>query len=115
MNPTYFALMLLVVIFTVAANIMLKLGGGDAPAVWLAGFLSWRSFFGLCIFGCAGLLYAFALRHIPLSAAQSLAAMQYVFTALGAVFILGEALTAAQVFGMFSIVVGIACVLSGKM
>jgi undecaprenyl phosphate-alpha-L-ara4N flippase subunit ArnE len=59
---------------TVLANLLMKLGADDASSGTLLGFMSWRTFAGLAAFGFA----AAALRFLPLNAAQSYAAAQFV-------------------------------------
>jgi len=100
-----------VVICNVVANLLLKTGAGKTPSVFLAGLLSWQSFFGLCVFGMAGLLYAFALRYLPLSLAQLLTASQYPLVVFAALFFLGETLDRSQIIGFILITIGIVCII----
>jgi drug/metabolite transporter (DMT)-like permease len=100
-----------VVICNVAANLLLKTGAGKAPSALLAGLLSWQSFLGLCAFGMAGLLYAFALRHLPLSLAQLLTVSQYPLVVFAAMLFLGESLDRSQIIGSVLIAIGVMCII----
>lgn len=94
----------------VCANLLLKIGASDRPAALLLNFLSWRSFAGLLCFGFGGLAYAWLLKYVPLGVAQAVLASQYIFTILGAWFLLHENMTAMQIAGFILIGTGIALV-----
>jgi len=83
--------------FTVAANLMLKLGAGVPEAQRVFGLLGSKSVAGLALFGCGGLVYALLLRRVPLSIAQSFTAVQFVGVVLAESFVLGEPISPALV------------------
>lgn len=94
--------------FTVAANLMLKLGAAVPPAERvLFGVLGWKSAAGLALFGCGGILYAILLRSIPLNLAQVFAATQFIGVILAASLILGEPISAARWIGIAFVLLGI--------
>lgn len=97
--------------FTVAANLMLKLGA-DVPAAQriLFGVLGWKSAAGLALFGCGGVVYAFLLRQVPLNVAQSFTAAQFVGVIVAASLVLGEPISPARWLGIALISFGIALV-----
>jgi drug/metabolite transporter (DMT)-like permease len=93
--------------FTVAANLMLKVGASVPQAERiLFGMLGWKSAAGLALFGCSGLLYAFLLRSVPLNLAQVFTASQYVGVIIAAFLILGEPISPARWLGIACICVG---------
>jgi drug/metabolite transporter (DMT)-like permease len=104
MNWAY-AGMLIVVVFNILANIMMKIGGDSPRAIW---FLSWKSIIGLSVFGVAGILYARILKFIPLHEAQIIASLQYVGVILAAALILGEPISQTKLVGISLIALGIA-------
>jgi drug/metabolite transporter (DMT)-like permease len=94
--------------FTVAANLMLKLGAA-APQTERVffGVLGWKSAAGLALFACGGVLYAILLRSISLNLAQVFAAMQFVGVVLAAALVLGEPISAARWIGIAFVSLGI--------
>lgn len=93
---------------TVAANLMLKLGASAFPAERMVlGILGWKSVAGLALFGCAGLLYAFLLRSVPLNLAQVFAASQFVGVIIAACIVLGEPISPVRWLGIACICFGI--------
>lgn len=100
----------LMILFTVAANLLLKIGAGRAAPQMLFGLLSWTSVLGLAFFGCAGLVYAWLLKSLPLNIAQSFAAAQFIAVILAASLVLSESISLAQWIGIFLIAAGIAIV-----
>src|SRR5207248_7939810 len=97
--------------FTVAANLMLKLGAATPGAERVVfGVLGWKSVAGLALFGCSGLLYAFVLRSVPLNLAQAFTASQFIGVILAAAFILGEPVSPARWVGIGCICFGIVLV-----
>jgi drug/metabolite transporter (DMT)-like permease len=95
---------------SVVANLFLKVGSADAPARLLLGFMSWRSFIGLCFFGVGGLAYSYAMRLVPLNVAQSVMSIQYITIILASAFILGEVITPMRILGIALIASGVLCV-----
>jgi drug/metabolite transporter (DMT)-like permease len=91
------AAMAVIVALTVGANVLLKVGAGVAPSERIFfGMLGWLSVGGLCLYACAGLLYAWVLRWIPLHMAQILIAAQFVGIMLASWLILSEQIGTMQ-------------------
>jgi drug/metabolite transporter (DMT)-like permease len=109
--PTTWAGFAAVIGFTVAANLMLKLGAGvpETQRIFF-GLLGWKSLAGLALFGCGGLVYAFLLRRVPLNIAQVFAAAQFVGVVIAASLVLGEPISPARWLGIACISFGIALV-----
>ena len=94
--------------FTVAANLMLKLGAAAPQAERMfLGVLGWKSAAGLALFGFSGVLYAVLLRSISLNLAQVFAAAQFVGVVLAASLVLGEPISAARWVGIAFVSLGI--------
>ena len=94
--------------FTVAANLMLKLGAAAPPAERIFfGLLGWKSTAGLALFGGGGILYAVLLRSVPLNLAQVFAAAQFIGVVLAATLVLGEPISPARWVGIVCISFGI--------
>ncbi len=110
MSPLF--LIVAMISCTVAANLMMKLGAGDPASSLLLGLISWRTFFGLAIFGGAAMLYTLVLRVLPLNVAQAFAAAQFVAVIFAAAMILGEPIGALRWLGIALIAAGIAIVAS---
>jgi len=88
-----------------AANLLLKVGAiQDRP--WLFGILGWRSIMGIALFGAAMLVYAWALRHVPLSRAQFVVVLQYPGVILLAAMVLGERVGPMQWLGIALVMAG---------
>jgi undecaprenyl phosphate-alpha-L-ara4N flippase subunit ArnE len=104
--------LLAMILCTVAANLMMKVGAQDVPSPVLLGLLSWRTVGGLAAFGCAGLFYAAALRHLPLNVAQSYAAAQFIAVIVASKLVLGESVPVARWIGISMIMAGILIVAS---
>lgn len=97
-----------VISFTVAANLMLKIGAAAPPAERIFfGVLGWKSGAGLALFACGGLLYAVLLRSVSLNLAQVFAASQFVGVVLAASFVLGEPISPARWVGIAFVTLGI--------
>jgi drug/metabolite transporter (DMT)-like permease len=96
------------ILLTVAANLMLKLGADASPAERvLFGIFGWKSLSGLALFGFGGLLYAMLLRGVPLNIAQSFTAAQFIGVVMGASIVLGEPISPARWAGIACISIGI--------
>jgi drug/metabolite transporter (DMT)-like permease len=94
--------------FTVAANLMLKLGAGvPEPQRVFFGLIGWKSAAGLALFGCGGIVYALLLRRVPLNIAVSFTAAQFVGVILAASLVLGEPISPARWLGIACICFGI--------
>jgi multidrug transporter EmrE-like cation transporter len=96
--------------FTVAANLIMKLGSKDPPSPVLLDLISWRTVLGLTVFGAAGLSYALVLRTLALNVAQSYAAAQYVAVILASRIMLGEPIALSRWIGISLIAIGIVVV-----
>ena len=110
MGATTLGGFLLMVAFTVAANLMLKLGAGAPEAERIFGLLGWKSVAGLALFGCGGILYAFLLRRVPLNVAQVFTSAQFIGVVVAASLVLGEPISAARWLGIACISFGIVLV-----
>ena len=110
LEPKTLAGFLAVVAFTVAANLMLKLGAGASEAERIFGLLDWKSIAGLALFGCGGILYAFLLCRVPLNIAQVFTSAQFVGVVVAASLVLGEPISPARWLGIACIGLGIALV-----
>jgi drug/metabolite transporter (DMT)-like permease len=94
--------------FTVAANLMLKIGAAATPAERVFfGVLGWKSAAGLALFGCGGILYAVLLRSISLNLAQVFTASQFVGVVLAAGLVLGEPISTVRWVGIAFVSLGI--------
>ena len=93
--------------FTVAANLMLKLGA-DVPEAqrFLFGLNGWKSAVGLGPFGCGGIVYPILLRRV-LNLAVSFTAGQFVLVILATSLVLGEPISPARWLGLACICLGI--------
>jgi drug/metabolite transporter (DMT)-like permease len=96
----------LVALCNITGNIMLKLGAGGS-SVLLLGLAGWQSIAGVMLFGSGIVLYAWALRFIPLHVAQIIASLQYAGVIVAASIVLGEAITTMRWIGITFIAVGI--------
>jgi drug/metabolite transporter (DMT)-like permease len=99
-----------VITFTVAANLVLKLGAAPPAEQVFFGVLGWKSAAGLALFGCGGILYAVLLRSVSLNLAQVLASAQFVGVVLAASLVLGEPISPARWIGIACISFGIVLV-----
>jgi drug/metabolite transporter (DMT)-like permease len=96
------------ILLTVAANLMLKLGAAASPAQRvLFGIFGWKSLSGLALFGCGGFLYAVLLRGVPLNIAQAFTAAQFIGVVMAASIVLGEPISPARWAGIGCISIGI--------
>ena len=97
--------------FTVAGNLMLKLGAAAPPADRIVlGILGWKSTVGLALFGCGGLLYAVLLRSVALNLAQVFTATQFIGVVLAASLVLGEPISPARWVGIALVTAGLVLV-----
>lgn len=111
LEPTTLLGFAAMIAFTVAANLMLKLGAGVAEAQRvLFGILGWKSMVGLALFGCGGVVYAFLLRQVPLNVAVSFTAAQFIGVVVAASLVLGEPISPARWLGVACISFGIVLV-----
>jgi len=102
---------LIMVACTVGANPLMKQRAAAAPAERvLFGIIGWRTFFGLCVFALAGLVYPWILRFMPLNVAQSFASVQFVAVILASSLLLAEPIPSGRWIGIGLIASGIALV-----
>ena len=104
--------MFAVVAGNVAGKVLIKLGAGAPPdRVYLLGLFGWQTAAGIGCFGAGVLLYAWALKYLPLHHAQAVASLQFAGAVLAAAFLLGETISPAKWLGIMCICVGISIVL----
>lgn len=93
--------------FTVAANLLMKVGAERTASPLLLGVFSWTTIAGLAAFGIAGLVYAWVLKSLPLNVAQSFTAAQFIAVILASRIVLSEPIPAARWLGIALIALGI--------
>ena len=96
--------------FTVAANLLLKSGAVSENATVpnsLTHLLNWQVMGGLVSFGIAAGFYITILQWLPLHVATSFAAAQYVAVILASALFLSEPIGFAQWLGIMLIASGI--------
>jgi drug/metabolite transporter (DMT)-like permease len=98
---------IVMICFTVAANILMKLGAMAPMEHRLLGLVDWRTVVGLGSFGVAGLIYAWILTILPLNVAQSVAAAQFIAVIFASSLILSEPIPLGRWLGIVLIFVGI--------
>jgi drug/metabolite transporter (DMT)-like permease len=101
---------------TAIGNILMKLGASvplsERP---ILGLIAWQSCAGIAIFAAAVVVYAILLQWLPLSVAQSFAALQFVAVILASSWILGEPISLPRWIGIALIAIGIVTVgISGR-
>jgi multidrug transporter EmrE-like cation transporter len=101
----------LMISFTVAANVLLKVGA-MVPAAerTIMGVCDWRTLLGFAFFGTSAIVYSGVLQWLPLNVAQSIAASQFVAVILASALILAEPIPVVRLVGIVLIVAGIAVV-----
>ena len=92
---------------TVIANLLMKLGAGDAPSPWMLGILSWRTCAGLMAFASSAIFYSEILKVSSLNIAQSYAAVQFIAVVLASALWLGEPIPGLRWGGIALITIGI--------
>lgn len=100
---------ILMISLTVTANLLMKLGAAPSERL-IFGMVSIRTLLGLVAFGCAGLVYAWILRWLPLNVAQAIAAAQFIAVILASAVVLSESIPPMRWLGIALIAVGIALV-----
>lgn len=102
--------------FTVAANLLLKLGASTSGVSqdFLSRLLSWQVLAGLVFFAAAAGIYLLVLTWLPLNVAQSFAAAQFVAVILAARIFLSEPIDTAHWIGISFIALGIIIVGSNR-
>ncbi|SDR64042.1 EamA-like transporter family protein [Rhizobiales bacterium GAS113] len=97
-----------VVAGNVLGNIFLKLGSSaGADRTSLFGMFAWQTAAGIGFFASAVLLYAWALKNLPLHIAQGVASLQFVGAILAATFIFDESISLQKWFGIGLICIGL--------
>jgi drug/metabolite transporter (DMT)-like permease len=101
-------LFITMITLTVIANIYLKLGA-SAPVAnrIIFGMFGWRTLAGLFAFGCAGLLYAWLLKWLPLNVAQSFTAVQFIAVIAASSIFLSEPISMQRWAGIMLITAGL--------
>jgi drug/metabolite transporter (DMT)-like permease len=94
--------------FTVAANLLMKLGA-EVPSVGrpIFGLLAWQTVFGIGAFGCALLIYAWLLQWQSLNVLQAFMAVQFIAVILASAVVLGEHIPPGRWIGIGLIAAGI--------
>lgn len=97
-----------VVAGNIGGNIFIKLGSTvtDGRAV-LLGLFGWQTLVGIVLFASSLLLYAWALKFIPLYVAQSIVALQFTGAVMAAYFYFGERIDGLQWVGIVLILAGL--------
>jgi drug/metabolite transporter (DMT)-like permease len=93
--------------FTVAANILMKLGAIAPLEHRHFGLVDWKTAVGLGSFGAAGVIYAWILAYLPLNVAQSFMAVQFIAVIFASALILSEPIPMGRWLGILLIFVGI--------
>ena len=101
-----------VVIANVAGNIFMKIGSSSPPreAIFF-GVFGWQTALGITCFASGVLFYAFALRTLPLYAAQSVVILQFAGVMLSAALFFRENISPLQWTGIFLILTGLTLVI----
>lgn len=99
---------ILMVLCTVTANLLLKLGA-MVPLEHrvLFGLFDWRTLLAFVFFGGSLLIYSWLLGRMPLNLAQSLASVQFVAIILASALVLAEPIPLPRLLGIVLIVAGI--------
>ena len=80
-----------VVCGNVLGNVFLKLGSiAGTKSPYTFGIFGWQTLLGVGCFAAGLLIYAWALKFLPLHVAQAIAALQFVGAVLAAAFFFGE-------------------------
>ena len=100
-----------VIIANVLGNIFMKLGSSvDARHAAIFGVFGWQTLVGISYFASGVLFYGWALKMVPLYAAQAIVILQFVGVILAAVVIFGEAINIGQWIGIVFILTGLSLV-----
>ena len=92
---------------TVAANLLLKIAAGrdDLPSIF--GLINVYTVFGFVAYSCAGIVYAWLLKSLPLNIAQSFSAAQFVAVIIASAVVLFEPIGLLRWLGIGLIATGI--------
>ncbi|MGA8173108.1 MAG: EamA family transporter [Methylocystis sp.] len=98
----------MVVISNVLGNVFLKLGSSDNTGrALIFGLFGWQTVAGIGFFASAILIYAWALKYLPLHVAQAAASLQFVGAILAAALVFNEAIYLQKWFGVGLILIGL--------
>jgi multidrug transporter EmrE-like cation transporter len=101
----YWAVLGAAILTSVAGQTLLKAGAGAVD--FIAQLLDPRTLIGLCLYGCAAMLYIVALRRIPMSVAMPFTAVSYVAATFIGHYAFGESLNPMQLGAIGLICVGV--------
>ncbi len=90
---------------SMCGQVLLK--SGSRAATIFDQLFAWHTIIGLSLYGCAAMLYIFALRKIPLSVAMPATAISYIVAALVGHYSFGEPLGPQHIGGMALIISGV--------
>lgn len=104
-----YALLIGVVFANIAANVLMKLGAmAVAPGAGiLTALTDARVLAGIACFGVSVVLYAAALRSVPLNVAQGVAVLQFAGVILASSILLHEAIPPLRLIGIGLIGLGV--------
>jgi drug/metabolite transporter (DMT)-like permease len=92
--------------------VLIKIGASPHLGhAYILGQFGWQTAAGIGCFGASVLLYAWALKYIPLHVAQSVLSLQIVGAILASALLLGETITPQKWLGILVIWVGLGIVL----
>jgi len=105
--------------FSAMGQLLLKSGAQHLAALGrleflLAAFRNVHVLSGLGAWAASTVCWLYVLRVAPLSRAYLLSSLTYVLVPLAGVYIFGEQLRRLHAVGMVLILVGVACLLSGR-
>lgn len=106
-------LIFFMILFTVSANLMLKVGvsdSGNNQFHILSMLFNTKVLLGLLFFGCGAMFYLILLKNVPLSVAQCFTALQFAGSVIAARLILEESVTPVQWGGIILIFLGVVIV-----
>lgn len=93
--------------FTIAANLLLKIAAGRTDLPALFGLVNLYTVIGFGAYGCAGVVYAWLLKSLPLNVAQSFAAAQFIAVIVASALVLAEPIGLLRWVGIGMISAGI--------
>ncbi len=92
---------------TVSMGGQILLKSGSRAATVMQQVLDWHTLVGLMLYGCAAMLYIFALRKIPLSVAMPATAVSYIVAAVVGHYSYGEPFGLQHMAAMVLIISGV--------
>jgi drug/metabolite transporter (DMT)-like permease len=93
--------------FTVAANLLLKLAADRQDLPVLLALVNGYTVVGFFAYACAGIIYAWLLKSLPLNVAQSFSAAQFVAVIVASSVVLSEPIGLLRWGGIMLIAAGI--------